>query len=104
MIELTLQAIPNQILSIQLENNSYQIEIRTIDINNKMAISIYRNQEIVIQGLELLGNIGIIPFRYLENGNFVMTTMDDELPDYTKFGITQFLNYVTVAELAAARA
>ena len=102
MFKLTLQPIANQSFSVEFDGSSYDIVIRNIDsTNNKMAIDITRDNIVIIQGFEIVGNTRIIPYPYLEKGNFTLSTNDDELPNYTQFGISQFLYYITVAELAA---
>jgi len=103
MIAIDLQAIPNQNFTIQLENKNYDITIKTIDANNKMCITILRDNVAIISGFELISNMPIIPYRHLEHGNFIISTNDDNMPDYTQFNVTQFFYYVTVAELVAAR-
>lgn len=103
MIQLDLQAIPNQTFSATLEDNIYNIQIRCIDNNNKMIINISRNGAVIIQGLELIPDVPLIPYIYLEGGNFLFQTLNDELSDYTQFNINQFLYYVTKQELIDAR-
>ena len=46
----------------------------------------------------------LLPYRYQERGNFLLLTNEGDLPDFTQFGVTQFLVYLTAAELATLRA
>lgn len=102
MLEIDLVAIPNQSLSVRLENNQYNISI--IETRGCMSITIIKNNEMVIQNVRAVGGVLLIPYRYLETGNFFIDTLDNDLPDYTKFGISQSLVYISQAELGAIRA
>ena len=97
-----IQAVPNQTLSMNLEDNRYVLTLRAA--NGIMAADVTRNETTILQGHRLVANAPVLPYRYLEAGNFVITSQDDELPDYEKFGLTQQLYYVTIAELAGFRA
>ena len=37
----------------------------------------------------------------MENGNFILQTSNYEYPDYTMFGVTQYLIFATQAEIEA---
>lgn len=97
-----LSILANQSLSIQLGEDFYDIAIN--QTRNTVCATISRNNALVISGTRLVSGFFIIPYRYLENGNFILLTENDELPDYTKFGITQTLVYVTKVEVSLARA
>jgi len=46
----------------------------------------------------------LIPYRYLENGNFVFTTDGELEPYFELFNVSQQLVYLTLAEVEALRA
>lgn len=103
MIEIQLKQIPNQALSIDIEGNTFNITIKTTDAKSTIAdISI--NSNAVIKGIRCMPNRPIIPYKYLEQGNFFFATMDDEYPYYTSFGTTQRLVYLSTSELGTLRA
>jgi hypothetical protein len=111
MIEVPIAAVPNQTLSIQLDQNNYDIEIYTTNRANAnltgdgvMGITISRNGVLIISGFRLVANYLLIPYEYLEDGNFVLITQNDEYPDYPQFGVTQNLIYASQAELGVIRA
>ena len=111
MIQIPIAAVPNQTLSITLDTNNYDISLYTtnrsngdITLTGVMGMTIVRNNVPVITGQRVVSGYPVIPYRYLENGNFIFTTLNDDYPDYTQFGITQFLIYASAAELAALRA
>lgn len=99
MLQIPLQALPNQAFSVLLENVQYDFRIEVT--NNVMAAEIFRNNELVISGQRIVAGFPIIPYLYLENGNFVLLTMNEDYPDYTQFGITQFLIFANQAEIEA---
>lgn len=101
MIDVTLQALPNQSLSIQLGDSRYDITLK--ETNGVMCASIVRDGVTAVENVRLVAGAPVLPYRYLEDGNFVMFTQDDDLPYYTAFGATQFLTYLTAAEVAALR-
>jgi len=102
MIEIALQTLPNQSFTIQLENKLYDIAIKVVQ--NTMVVSLTRNNEIILSNMRVVAGQPVIPYKYLENGNFIFLTDDEELPFYTQFGISQRLLYVTIAELEGFRA
>jgi hypothetical protein len=80
----------------------YDIALRVI--NGAMAASITRDGVPVIRNIRATAGTPVLPYRYQEAGNFLFMTEDESMPYYDQFGITQFLVYVTVDELAAYRA
>lgn len=101
MFNIPLQAIPNQSLSVQIDQKTYDIRIK--DCGNIMALDIAVDNIDIILGVRTVPNNLIIPYRYLENGNFFITSLDDEYPDWRRFGLDQFLIYASQAELTAIR-
>jgi hypothetical protein len=108
MIQIPITNIANQSFSINLSDSQYDIRIhatsdRGIPGNEIMAVSIIRDGILIVQGMRALSDFPIIPSAYLEDGNFIITTMADEYPDWHQFGITQYLIFASQAELDAAR-
>lgn len=101
MIIVPLARVPNQTFSITLDSNQYNIGVFTT--RSTMAIDITRNNEIVIQGQRLVPDSIVIPYRYLEDGNFFILTENGEYPFYTEFGVSQTLLYASTAELEELR-
>lgn len=101
MIQIQVQAIPNQTLTASLSGNFYQIALnQTLDA---LCATIYVNNILVISGVRIVAGAPIIPYQYLENGNFALLTMDDELPNYLQLGVTQSLVFASMIELATIR-
>lgn len=102
MLEIPITNLPNQSFSIQLDNQFYDISIYLT--NNVMSLDLIRANEIIVTGARMVAGTPLINYFYLENGNFVLLTANEEYPDYTQFGITQFLVFASEAELEAIRA
>jgi len=69
-----------------------------------MSATVIRNNITLLSNIRLVAGMPMIPYEYLEAGNFVLTTLDDDLPDWNQFGISQSLIYVSEAELGEIRA
>lgn len=102
MIQLPIVAIPNQSFTAVLESQSYDITLK--DCNGAMCCSVARNNVTIVSNTRILPFAPIIPYEYLENGNLFLSTLNDDLPDYTAFGVTQNLYYASLAEMEALRA
>ena len=109
MIQVPIANIPNQSFSINLSGNTYDINIHACRDNDLpgtgiVAFDVTINNAVIVTGIRALPDFPIIPSQYLENGNFIVQTMNDEYPDWRQFGITQFLIFASEAELQTIRA
>jgi hypothetical protein len=102
MQQIALAQVPNQSFSVQLDGDIY--DIRLTACTGIMAVDISRNNEVLLTGSRVVAGFPLIPYTFIENGNFIITTMDGDIPYYTQFGVTQFLVYASAAELEAIRA
>lgn len=102
MIEIPLEAIPNQSFSIALDNRIYDFTIKST--NGVMSVSLTRDNVEIIANIRAIADFPLIPFKYLEDGNFIIQTQNGDLPEYSQFGITQRLLYFSAAELGDIRA
>lgn len=100
MVVIPLAAIPNQSFSVRLDLAQYDIRIHDCG-NGVTTMDLTINEVVTITGTRIVPNYPIIPSEYLENGNFVLETQNDEYPDYTLFGVTQYLVFASQAELEA---
>jgi|FreactcultureFD7_1027221.scaffolds.fasta_scaffold76176_2 hypothetical protein len=103
MLNIPLAAVPNQSLSVTLNSNQYDLRLHYC-ANDVMAIDLTINEVILLTGIRLVPNFPVIVSEYMQNGNFILQTVDNEYPDYTRFGIDQFLIYASPAELEAINA
>lgn len=100
--QVPIQAIPNQQFTIILDGNTWDFVIKATD--GVMSVTLTRNGAMIMQNMRVVANMRIIPSAYEEAGNFVFVTQNFELPDYTKFNVSQVLLYASAAELATLRA
>lgn len=102
MLQIPLATVPNQQFSLNLDNNAWDITIQ--ETNGVMSATILRNNVLIQSGIRIVAGLGLLPFPYEEDGNFVIITLNDDLPNYLQFEITQFLIYASQDELNALRA
>lgn len=102
MIDIPLATEANQSFTIVLEGQVWEVTLK--EANGTMACTVVRDNVVIIQNTRVLPYAPIIPYPYLELGNLVITTENDELPYWTAFNVTQYLVYLTPAEMAEARA
>ncbi len=98
---IPIQALPTQRFSIPLDGNEWGITIRAT--NGTISMSFTLNGDVVIQNTRAVAGRRIIPATYQEAGNSTLITQSFELPDYTKFGTTQQLVYISAADLEIVR-
>lgn len=98
---IPLQPVPNQELTVTLEGNSYSIKLQAL--RNTMAVTLAINGVTILSGLRVVTGTPLIPYSYLENGNFIFIADNTDIPFYPDFGVTQTLLYFTNAELRALR-
>lgn len=99
---IDIAAVPNQTFTTTLDNNRYEINI--YQTGNHMCVDITCNEIPLVTGDRIVNGQMWLPFAYLAgvNGNFILLTQNENLPDYTQFGITQTLVYQSASEIAAA--
>ena len=100
MINIPLAILPNQSLSVRLNSSQYDLRIHDCG-NGVMSIDISINDVVLLTGTRLVGNYPIIVSDYMENGNFILQTMNFEYPDWQQFGVTQYLIFASQAEIEA---
>lgn len=101
MLQIALATLPNQTLSFRVDDDNYNFTIK--ETNGCMCATIVRNNEVLLSNTRLVAQEPIIPYKYLEKGTFVLDTLNEELPDWRQFGISQSLIYISAAELGAIR-
>ena len=101
MIDIGIAALANQAISIQLDASFYEIQLR--ESNGVMAATIARDGVTLVTNSRVIAGTPLLPYRYQEAGNFIVTVDDDALPYWEQFGVTQFLVYLSADELAAYR-
>jgi len=101
MMSLPIQQLPNQSFSIQLDGNSWDFLLKTVE--DTTVVSLTLNTVDILDSARAIVGSFIIPSQYQEAGNFFFVTQNFLLPYYTQFGVTQALIYISAAELAILR-
>jgi hypothetical protein len=96
MREISLQAVPNQRVTVSLNGSAWDIEIKCCI--QFMAASIWIDGEPVILGQRIVEGGLLIPYRHLAiNGNFFI---DGNGPaSWREFGRSQNLYYIPAGDL-----
>lgn len=98
---LELRRIKSQQVSIRLGDRLY--DFRVYSVPGGMAFDMIRDEVLMLSGFRIVPGTPLIPYGYLESGNFMLIVPDTELPDYNQFGLTQNLIFFSDAELVAIR-
>lgn len=99
---IPLDPIPNQSLSIRLDDHRYILTVK--EVGGMMAVSILRDNETLIDGARAVAGFPLLPYAYLarDMGNFIFTHTDPgAIPYYEDFGTKCQLVYSTADEIAA---
>lgn len=100
---IQLAAVPSQSFNITLSGNNYALKIYSID--GAMAYDLDVNSVNVISGFTMINDVPLLVYPHQEvNGNLLLSLPESETPDYTRFGASQLLYYLTADEAAEYRA
>jgi hypothetical protein len=94
-----LERVPNQELSVRLADRRFVLRIK--EAAGVMVADVTVDGEVVLLASRIVAGTPLIPYRYLEAGNLLLLTDDGQLPDWSQFGLTQTLVYLSAAEIAA---
>lgn len=102
--EIELNNLPNQRFTTTINNIDMEITLKLAGQNHNpvMLFSLSSGGAVVCPFVPCFANQGLLPYPYMieqVGGNFIFITNDDEYPNYTEFGNTQSLCFVTIDEL-----
>ncbi len=98
MKSIALQAIPNQSIIVTLDGDRYEMPFK--GAGGFMTYGVIRNGVTILEnGTRIVNGVPLLPYKYMQNGNFSLSIPDNELPNYKQLGVTQFLYYATPEEL-----
>lgn len=100
MQNIPLLAVPNQSQFVRLGNRRFAFAVKAV--SGCMVFDLEIDGLPVLSGSRILAGEPLIPYAYLEEGNFVLLTSNDELPDWREFQKTQQLIYLSADELEQA--
>lgn len=95
--QIPLKVYPRQSLSVVLEGSLYEISLK--ECSGIMAVTVVRDGEGIVSNRRAVAGMPVIPSRYLNDGNFILLTDNDELPYYTEFEGSNVLVWVTNEEI-----
>lgn len=97
--QIQLEPLPNQNLTIRLGEHRYEISIKSVS-DDLMCISIERDNVMLIQSVRAMPSMMFLPkHKAMGKGNFAFITVNDEYPNYRKFGGDHQLYYYTPEEV-----
>lgn len=100
MYRIPIEAIPNQIFTIMIDNVNYRVALRTIQ--NLTYMSVWADGEPLFYNQVCVPNGYVNPYNYVGvNGKFYFQCLDDVYPFFKNFGTTQELLFHTPEEVAA---
>ena len=106
MINIPLQPLANQSFSffgqVTIDDARYVITIKDIG-GGSMIYNVVIDDTPVISGHRATAGVPLLPYRYLERGNFIFITENEENPNYLNFGSSNSLVYASPEELRALR-
>ena len=92
MIEIDVNNIPNQEVSVALDNTVYTIELK--QGANNMFYSIKNEEKQLVSGFPLMPNMPLLTRKDKQiTGNFYLLSTTNEYPYYLDFGETCTLVY-----------
>lgn len=98
MQEIPLLQLANQTLTVDLEEKQFTITIK--EANGCMMADVAINGEPIVTGARITAGEPIISYFYLQDGNLILSTLNDQLPYWGEFGVSQALLYLTDDEMA----
>lgn len=98
---LPLTQAPSQEFSFRDGDTRWVVRLK--DCGSVLAATVSRDEVEVVSGVRALPGEFLIPFAYLETGNFMFVTEGDELPAGPSLGLTQTLFYFNAAEMTELR-
>lgn len=98
MQQIEIASIPNQRLTFITGGVMWDISIK--QTHGCMSVDMICGGVTLATGQRIVAGALFLPYYKLwRNGNFIIETEDDDLPHYTKFGVSQFMYYVSKSEL-----
>lgn len=94
---IPLSAAPNQQFSCLLDNRRFVLTFK--QAAGVLCVDLDIGGARVLSGSRVLAGEVLIPYRYLESGNFLVLTLGGEIPNWQSLGRTQTLVYLTQDEI-----
>lgn len=97
-----LASTPNQSFTLTIDDVRWTLAVKVA--RGVMCADVGRDGVLLLSGVRVVAGEPIIPYAYLQTGNFLFLTIANEMPDYRAFGVSQSLVYLSAAEIAGVPA
>lgn len=98
MYTVNLNKVPNQELTFIVDDKTFRIQLRTIQ--DLTFMTVFLNENPLIYSQLCTPNNFVNLYNYISaGGKFFFRCIDEEYPNYNKFGDTQHLLFYTEDEL-----
>lgn len=98
---IDIAQVPSQSFSVTIEGVRWDLLIK--QANESMAMDVTADGIRLLSGQRVVAGTPVIPYPYLvDDGNFLIMTENDELPNWELFTVNQVLIYATFDEISAA--
>lgn len=91
-----IAAVPNQAFVSTINGSRYSL--RVYDLGASMAVDLDIDGRGILSGCRALANEPVIPYRHMQNGNFLFLTLENTIPDWKLFSSSQFLIFISNEE------
>lgn len=103
MKKISINAIPNQELTVNINDTRYDITLKLIQ-PRVMVCNVSIDEQMTVLGQRIVPGQFLLPYRHMEkDGNFALSVPESEDIDYQQFGESQFLYWVSAEELEQLR-
>lgn len=96
-----LASVANQSFTLTLDNVRWSMRLNAG--RGVMSADVNRGGAALLTGARVLAGEPIIPYDYLQTGNFIFVVNNEEMPDYQMFNVSQALVYLSAAEIAGVQ-
>lgn len=97
---IDITQVPNQSFTITLDGVRWDLTIK--QATSSMFMDAVADDVPIVTGQRIVAGTPIIPYEYLaQDGNFLIMTENDELPNWERFEVDQVLIYATFDEIVA---
>lgn len=96
---IPLATVPNQSFTLTLDG--FRWTVRLASISYGTVCDLAKDGTTLLSAVRVVAGEPIIPYSYLQSGNFIFLTQSDILPIWGLFGTDQILVYLSTSEIAS---
>lgn len=93
-----LAIVANQAFTVTIDGIRWSLGIK--EARGVLCVDISRSGVLLLSGIRAFAGEPVIPYKYIQTGNFLFLTISDQLPDWREFGLSQFLVYLNADEIS----